>query len=512
MNVIYNMNKQYSEYLDEISESDLYEGLLGYGMFADKLPPIFTSVPFLSYCQQNSPTFGDSKWCDFVRYNSMRNVNIPRALGVPTPMKYYELCAILRDNWPLLQQHFQQQTLGHDYRISRIHLRKMYGTKELFKMNYKNLRTDGNPETDLLFASFGASKYIVKADISTCFPSIYTHSLPWALVGKEKSKATCHDDSLWYNKIDLACAAMKNGETHGLIIGPIASNLLSEVILTVVDKKLYDKGYRYSRNIDDYECYTESYEQSQCFLQDLEQALREYDLPLNHKKTSISSLPVAATEKWIHKLNSYLTITKDTINYKEVNAYLDLAISLANDYGDSAVLKYAIKALSGKNLTCNAKQLAARRIMHVSAIYPYLVQLMEEFVFGPFDVSINNIKLYADALYVDSCASHNYEAICYAIYFSLKFGFTLDKLDIQWVIERGDCILLLMTWLYYLKLNHNNTRATELKPLKKEATRLMEVDMGRYWLFCYEVLSAGNLKGDWAKLKKTGITFLRSGF
>ena len=113
MNVIYNMNKQYSEYLDEISESDLYEGLLGYGMFADKLPPIFTSVHFLSYCQQNSPTFGDSKWCDFVRYNSMRNVNIPRALGVPTPMKYYDLCAILRDNWLLLQQHFQQQTLGH---------------------------------------------------------------------------------------------------------------------------------------------------------------------------------------------------------------------------------------------------------------------------------------------------------------------------------------------------------------------------------------------------------------
>ena len=88
----------------------------------------------------------------------------------------------------------------------------------------------------------------------------------------------------------------------------------------------------------------------------------------------------------------------------------------------------------------------------------------------------------------------------------------MDKLDIQWVIERGDCILLLMTWLYYLKLNQNNTRATELKPLKKEAKRLMEVDMGRYWLFCYEVLSAGNLKGDWAKLKKTGITFLRSGF
>lgn len=114
---------------------------------------------------------------------------------------------------------------------------------------------------------------------------------------------------------------MKNGETHGLLIGPYASNLLSEVILTVVDKNLYDKGYRYFRNIDDYEGYVESYEKAQCFLHDLEEALREFDLPLNHKKTAIHPLPVAMAEKWIHKLNSYLAITKDEINYTEVNAY-----------------------------------------------------------------------------------------------------------------------------------------------------------------------------------------------
>ena len=46
-------------------------------------------------------------------------------------------------------------------------------------MNYSNWKTDGTPEPDLLIGK----KYIVKADISTCFPSIYTHSIPWALVG-----------------------------------------------------------------------------------------------------------------------------------------------------------------------------------------------------------------------------------------------------------------------------------------------------------------------------------------
>lgn len=41
--------------------------------------------------------------------------------------------------------------------------------------------------------------------------------------------------------------------------------------------------------------------------------------------------------------------------------------------------------------------------------------------------------------------------ISYAIYFCLKHDVTLDALDIDWVIARGDCVLLLMTWLYYMK-------------------------------------------------------------
>lgn len=506
------MEKKYTEYLDEMTSNELYEGLLGYGMFANKLPPVFTSIPFFNYCQANNPSYSDKDWHDYVYYSSMRNVNIPRAFGIPTPMKYQRLCAVLKENWDALKQHFHQQTDHQEYCVSRIHIRKLYGKKELFEMNYKNWRVDGNPETGLLFLKpQGASKYIVKADISTCFPSIYSHSLPWALVGKDVAKATCKDDTLWYNKIDAACSTLKNGETHGLLIGPFASNLLSEVILTVVDKKLYDKGYRYYRNIDDYECYVESYERAQCFLHDLEEALREYDLPLNHKKTAILPLPVAMAEKWIHKLNSYLAITKVKVNYTEVNAYLDLALSLATETGNSAVLNYAIKTLAGNKLTLNAQKLAAQRIMHMSDVYPYLVQLMEDSVFSTFGVGQAEIKAYADALYIDSKASHNYEAISYAIYFSLKHGFTLNELDITWVIERGDCVLLLMTWLYYLKANHGNANATQLKPLKKEARRLKDADMDRYWLFCYEALSFGNLKGEWRQLKQAGVSFVKAG-
>ena len=87
-----------------------------------------------------------------------------------------------------IKKHFQTQTANQKHRISRIHIRKESGKRRIFEMNYKDWRTDGNPELDLLFHEDGASRYLVKADISTCFPSIYSHSIPWALVGKETAK------------------------------------------------------------------------------------------------------------------------------------------------------------------------------------------------------------------------------------------------------------------------------------------------------------------------------------
>lgn len=499
--------------MDEISADDLYKGLLAYGFFAEKLPPVFTGVMFFNYCNTKNPIF-NSKWHDYISFNSMRNTNIPRQLGIPTPMKYQKLCACLRDNWSFIQNHFHAQTDQDSYRVSRIHIRKMVNNDALFEMNYKDWRVDGNPETDLLFQSYGASKYLVEADISTCFPSIYSHSLPWSLVGKEEAKKHIGDTSKWYNQIDIACQELRNGETHGLLIGPHSSNLLAELILTAVDRKLQDKGdYHYFRNIDDYDCYVNSYDEAQRYLRDLEEALKEFDLPLNHKKTKILELPVANTANWIHRLNNVpLVAPFGKTTYKEVNAYLDIALQLMKENDDAAVLKYAIKTLSGQNLTDNAKTLAGKRIMHLAVLYPYLLQLMEEYVFLPYQVNADDIKVFANTIRIEAEKVNNYEAMCYSIYYAIKHNFMLDQLDIPWVINHGDCVLLVMTWLYYLKQNHGHRKATALKPLVQEAKRLKALDMDRYWLFCYEVLTVGLLDGEWKDMKRNNVSIIGGGF
>lgn len=92
------MDKKYIDFMHEISADNLYEGLFAYGLFSEKLPPVFTAVPFFDYCQTMSKSF-KSGWNEYITFHVMRNIGIPRIMGIPNPFKYQRMCAELRDNW-----------------------------------------------------------------------------------------------------------------------------------------------------------------------------------------------------------------------------------------------------------------------------------------------------------------------------------------------------------------------------------------------------------------------------
>ena len=306
-------SKHYYDFTNELSADEIYEGLLAYGLFSEKLPPVFTAKVFFDYCESESPAFPQDP-TEYIYHESMRNINTLRPLGIPNPAAYQRLCKCISEIWPQLRQYFEKETKDQEHIISRTHIRKMKETNSLFSMNYKNWKDDGTPEPDLLLGA----KYLVHADVSNCFPSIYTHALSWALVGKDIAKRTQKDSSQWYNELDFRTRNIKHGETHGLLIGPHVSNLLSEIILVKIDKILYDKGWRYIRNIDDYTCYVSTYEEGQLFLAELSEQLRAYDLALNHKKTSIDELPTASVEQWVRKINTFTSFdTKEKMNFKK---------------------------------------------------------------------------------------------------------------------------------------------------------------------------------------------------
>ena len=101
--------------------------------------------------------------------------------------------------------------------------------------------------------------HLQKFDVQSCFDSIYTHSISWAIGGgktsfKENFKRRDYSfGGVW----DELMREMNYNETNGIVIGPEFSRLFAEVILQHIDKRvdtsLSDKhGFKFNK---DYVCY-----------------------------------------------------------------------------------------------------------------------------------------------------------------------------------------------------------------------------------------------------------------
>ena len=96
--------------MDEIAPDELYDRLIQYGLFSEKLPPVFDCTAFLAYCKELDRPVFPQRWYPFAMFDSMRNINIPRPIGIPTPMAHERICASLKENWAAIQNHFQDVT------------------------------------------------------------------------------------------------------------------------------------------------------------------------------------------------------------------------------------------------------------------------------------------------------------------------------------------------------------------------------------------------------------------
>ena len=374
-------------------------------------------------------------------------------------------------------------------------------------MSYQNWRDDDSPEDSIILNK----KYAVHADISKCFPSIYTHSISWALVGKEVAKSTMKNLNTYYGKLDHLIQINKDLETHGLLIGPHISNILSEIILCAVDYELVEKGWQYVRRIDDYSAYVETEVQAEQFLTDLQAELRKYDLSINHKKTKIEKLPLAMTEQWTRRIIPVDILTSyGKVDYKKCRSYLDTAVEIAeSENWNSAVLNWAIKALSSYELTDNAKQYEKNMIFHLTLNYPYLVSLLEEYVFAKCDATDVEIKNLSNLLYISGMNNRKYEQVSYAVYFAMKYNFNLD-ISYGDIIDTGDCVLLTLVLMYFRKMKEQCSIDALVNYADSIVQRQIPSDIDQMWLFVYEALPEHKLIDDWKYLKRQGITFLKS--
>lgn len=520
---------------EKLSPEDVLKGLLDHGLFAEKIPPCFTTVGLAEFVSGSMGTLlnetDENKLkdavsaCshDYMRYEALRDSNIPRHMGVPHPEAYGLQALAIAKHWQAIATHCNQPTPT----FSRIHVRHI-GDGRIFEMNYKGADRFRLEEEEQQWMT--GAQFVVEADIATCFPSIYTHSIPWVLDGKAAAKKSSSLTKLPGNLLDKCTQNTRDRQTNGLLIGPHASNIISEIILTQIDADLQAKGHlKIKRHVDDYRFYASTYEDAEKFIKDLGLALRAYEMSLNEKKTKIVPLPSPSEADWVLVLNRHPLPKAQELKFSEIRAFLDRALTCAQDIGKSTPLNYAIKVLakshSEKNpgdgdetlprkLSLRAKRMYAQEAMNLALAYPYLAPMLDEHVFTPYwhPGLKDKIAEFATALVQLGLRKLYPDAIAHAIFLSLKYDIVIDLKDEQFkeVLKLDDCIANVLL-LEYAKVREREKLEKAVKRRANELKTADQRDKDKHWLLIYQVWSEVELKGRdqgfLAQLKGKGFQF-----
>jgi hypothetical protein len=98
-----------------------------------------------------------------------------RVLAIPNPRNYALLCAEIESCWPQLEAICKASPVS-------LTAPKLSSNRAL---EGENRRTEG---IERALRSVGA-RYVLRADFARFYPSIYTHSIGWAIHGKARSRA-----------------------------------------------------------------------------------------------------------------------------------------------------------------------------------------------------------------------------------------------------------------------------------------------------------------------------------
>jgi len=422
---------------------------------------------------------------DQVEFRLTRHNSATRPLSIPHPLPYSKLCVILDEN-------AQNITQAVDiYSNPNSMIKPGYNASgKLVVMDYE----DPLEKSERLIGHAFGKRFRVTTDITNCFPSIYTHALPWALVGVGEAKKFQHDNSAWFNKIDAGYRGIKRGETQGLGIGPAVSNLGAEIILARIDETL-SKKYQYFRYIDDYTCWCETHEKAVDFIQDLDALLRSFKLTINTKKTSITELPAPIYNEWIVDLQSRSPISFLNKHDGEVLSFqhtaldaikhLELALDLNAKDPDGSIIKYAVRMIAN-NLNEYASEPVTHYVLNLSFLYPHLLPLLEGLLDSP-NVDASKYSSHLNIIARENCGRNRSDGICWPLYYLHKFSLQVEAETVSAVLKSKDCTGILL-------LEHFVSLQGCSIPFLHSLT--IGYDRDRYWLLIYQMLKWGRLGLD----------------
>lgn len=272
--------------------------LLSHGYFPSELPPPFHTRDFsrfvstalprkqpFHYKQGKTPNYESRP----ALYNLARAGKLRRPLAIPNPINFCQLALVVQGLWPRLKRHYgrvdQSLSAPTEGRLTRD--RAYVWSKGFVAL------------THVRAATRASMRYAVITDISAFYPSLYTHSIAWALHTKAKAQANTGYDALYGNKIDRLIQNGQSRQTKGVPVGPDTSYLATEIVLSTIDRIIVKQlRPHYFRYVDDYEFSVRTFNAAESTLSTFQEILSLYELSVNDTKTRIIELPATLDSAW----------------------------------------------------------------------------------------------------------------------------------------------------------------------------------------------------------------------
>ncbi len=338
--------------IEKVDKDTIADWFLSEGYFPEQyvLPPCFHVENFIlrkePYFQVSSDNIGRRNYRP--SQSELLNVFFPksnltdRVFGIIEPKIYHDIVFHLTKNWGAIQDHlFHSDIRFYSYSFPLPVTDESVGelgTLRSGRMIYEFIEM---AENNLVADSY-KYEYFVETDIKNFYPSIYTHSIAWALHNKQDARNDKFVYDLFGTKLDKLFQNANDGGTNGLAIGPVISDLVSEIILAAIDRKCSDElggiDFLAVRFKDDYKILVQSKTDADRVIKALQRQMRNYNLSLGEDKTVILNLPEGLYRPWIVEYQQFSLKQEESIVYKKFENTLLNTINIDKRYPGTGII------------------------------------------------------------------------------------------------------------------------------------------------------------------------------
>lgn len=458
--------------------------LLAKGYFPRELPPPFQTRQFAD-CVISSvpPSFHRSKKPGkFAVHNLARAGTLRRTLGIPNPIHQFRLARTIVKHWADIEACFGKARLSLSRPVidpsgNRAVERKVpLGERPKYRAKVR-----------------ASSRYLLQADISRFYSSIYTHSIPWAIHTKPVAKFKRKDKGLLGNILDTCVRNGQDQQTAGIPIGPDTSLIIAELILCAVDqampRKLLTNAFRY---VDDYEFAFHSQGEAEDALGELQEKLADFELSLNPEKTRIVALPQVLEAPWAEELRAMpIRPSKAGPQATDLIRYFDCVFNYVHTFPNEHVVHYALQrvrslALKKENWDL-FEDLLIQSIMIQPGAIRYAIPILGEYQQIGYRVHKQKLSRMIHAMIdVHARQGHGSE-VAWSLWAAILFEIKINKTAAKKLGEMDDCVVALLA----LDTQSRGLIDGGVAFPKWQACMTTESLYDRQWLLAYEA----NVKG-----------------